>query len=123
VTNTFTRGVPIITPMLSEKRCETEFQNAGERLALARAGTVLSCPCGHAQTVGETELDVVEFYVPPRGCSGGDYMTEGDDPEFQFSCGGCGIRHRIYKSRVGAEQYTIFRRLRRYFKKGRRVRD
>lgn len=87
-----------------EQRAEEELQIAQEaleeaKLKLKRATGARrwKCPsCRVWSRLDSLEVEVVNFYVVPHGCSEGDYWTEGSQPDFHVACPVCGVKTCIY---------------------------
>lgn len=48
------------------------------------------CPlCERGTQIGRLKLVTMLFYVPPYSCTGGDYWTAGEKPEYKIRCIKC----------------------------------
>lgn len=61
--------------------------------------------------VGDLTLLVQHYYVPPRGCTEGDYWTTGSPPTYEIACPACGYRTR-YSAGLAPEAYELVVRAR-----------
>ena len=60
-----------------------------EKLRLRKTVT-WKCPlCNKNTRIGNLDLVIMQFYVHPHGCTGGDYWTSGDRPEYKIHCVKC----------------------------------
>ena len=58
----------------------------------AKANLKFECACGKSHTIGECIAVQTHWYVPPRGCSEGDYWNEG---EIRIICPTTDIQNRV----------------------------
>lgn len=80
--------------LLELKFAEQHVAELKQQLNKIRSKRSILCgSCGHANRICDTVLMRTKYYVPPRGCSEGDYWLEG---EWQFSCQGCSKINRCF---------------------------
>ena len=101
----------------TEIRLGQEIQELNKQLKSAKKSRRWKCPhCAKATSVGKLPLEVVKFYVSPHGCTGGDYWTEGEDPDFHITCPKCEREVREYYCRSGGEaRYALVKKYRNHF--------
>ncbi len=66
-----------------------------ELLHLKKRQTITCNSCKAKPKLDSIILQVIQYYVSPHGCTGGDYWTEGDSPEFNVTCE-CGAKTRYH---------------------------
>lgn len=73
---------------------------------------IWKCPvCNRGTQLKNLNLIIMEFYVSPHGCTGGDYWTPGKEPEYKIHCPKCDYDIREVKSNgcgVGYNTKGIF---------------
>lgn len=62
--------------------------------------------CGVKTQIRKLDYIRTHWYTPPRGCSGGDYWSEG---EGQFVCPKCNHRNRLYGFPEIEKMQTLFK--------------
>lgn len=82
-------------------RAQRRVDRANATLNSLKSQQIIKCPnCGADNELRELDAVVWEFYVRPYSCSGGDYWTEGDIPDFNINCPKCGHLTRYCDNNV-----------------------
>lgn len=89
--------------MKTTEQLRADVESAKQSVATAELAlkarlseTLVRCDagnCGKAFEVRELEYIQTQFYVPPHGCTGGDYWKDG---EGRWRCPHCGFTNRLY---------------------------
>lgn len=83
--------------MSNVAKIEKQIKELKTKLEAAKKALKFECMGCHKKTsISKLELIVEQFYVPPRGCSDGDYWTEGENPDFYVKCPKCNKEIRYY---------------------------
>jgi ribosomal protein L37AE/L43A len=69
---------------------DAEIKALKQKRHSLRGKQIWKCPlCEKGTQIGRLDLVVIKFYVRPYSCTGGDYWTEGDKPEYKVHCPKC----------------------------------
>ncbi len=68
----------------------------GAALLLARRSTILCKGCRKRSRVSSWTFEQQRHYIPPHGCTGGDYWMPSETRVCHIICGKCGFRDYIY---------------------------
>lgn len=84
-------------PNHTEKRAELLIEHWQKQLREARERRLYLCPqCQCRAQIRNVDLQAEIHYVPPRGCTEGDYWTRGKKPTYLAKCPGCDHVERIH---------------------------
>jgi hypothetical protein len=79
-----------VTKKISE--LESELTNLKQQEKQINSRKKFLCACNKMHSIRECGVIQTHWYVPPRGCSEGDYYNEG---ELQIVCPTTGTRNRV----------------------------
>lgn len=83
--------------MASEAALQREIQTLEAKLKDQRSRKYWCCAkCKRRTQIRHLKIEVVLFYVRPFSCTGGDYWTEGKQPDFYVKCPKCKAEVREY---------------------------
>lgn len=68
----------------------------GEKLSILKNKLIRCAACGKNCRVGDWSFVQKFWYVPPHGCTGGDYWKPNEIDTCDISCPRCGSRNYIY---------------------------
>lgn len=71
---------------------EQQRKKLNQALQRKRANKTFECVCGSKHKIKDCTAIQTHWYVPPHGCTGGDYWNEG---ELQIVCPDTGVHNRI----------------------------
>ena len=81
---------------VSLEKTRAKLEKLEHQRAVALAKTQVVCgTCKKPTTVQDVDYIQTHWYVPPSGCTEGDYWNEG---EGQFMCPACDAVNRLYQS-------------------------
>lgn len=78
-------------------KLERKREQLDSQIKDARKHITWKCPlCERGTQVRFLNIMVVQYYVPPSGCTDGAYWTEGNKPEYEITCPKCNQYVRLY---------------------------
>ena len=110
------------------QKTERKISKAEEKLKLLRkerdfllsqtsvlcTNSVYGKGCGKETEIRDLVYIQTHWYVPPSGCTGGDYWNEG---EGQFACPHCGRLNRLYDRPKIQELKYLFKSVEDFYDK------
>ena len=83
--------------MKQEDKIDKQIAALQERKRKMRNRRIWKCECcGKGTILRKLHLRIMQYYVRPYSCNGGDYWTTGDNPEYNIVCPKCRARIRVY---------------------------
>jgi rubrerythrin len=74
----------------AEAEIDKQIKDLQEQKERLRSNRKWKCPsCGKGTAISKLTVQVVEYYVEPYSCTGGDYWTSGENPEYNIECPKC----------------------------------
>lgn len=87
------RGNTMEQLLKQKQHAQDELDRIQRLIEQRESRTLVQCQCRLAFPIGELEYIQTQWYVPPHGCTGGDYWKDG---EGRWKCPECGRVNRLY---------------------------
>ena len=91
------------------KQLENELNLLKDQKLEKEKNKIIKCgACKKGSKIRNLEFINAHYYVPPYGCTGGDYWNT-DDSNSGFICVKCNIRNRLLPKHLIALKYSHFK--------------